>query len=1008
MRFHCRHFFAALLTIMSTLAWVSLCAQEPIDPDLNGVLLKPIPDKLIVLTFDDAPASHATVVAPILKEMGFGGTFYVCNFDSFKTRKDWYLTWRQMIQMESDKFEIGNHTVGHSSSLSAIQAMEDELASNGGPKMTTVCWPIYNVNWGICPTLSASGYTFGRGGHERTYRPTVDNPFDVPSFTVRDGPPMENFIKQVQQACRGRVTVFCFHGVPDREHPPVSLEPATFKMMMQYLKDNNYTCIAMRDMAQYIDTAKAAKLPQTVQTFKDVGPAPTVKDDKPFTAQPIPKKVSTPERMEALRPATNMLTFTLPGAISSAISGTRIFMTVPSDMDVTTLAPNFTLSPATTAAPASGTALNFSTPQTYIVSASDGSTKSYSVTVAKSAKDASFMWSKAEPGNWSDGVKWSSKAPATNGRADYSVTVNPRGPSAITNDLAKDFLLNQLNLGDGCRGSKLSGNGLVFATNPVSGFPPAINASKCGIVDINVPVSLQDDLHINTSNDKDPNCFITFNDVISGPHALMLYSSGDPNVARINFHDVHFGILQINNTNTYSGGTFISGGKINVRKSGGLGTGPITLDNFGTLATDATLANPVTINNGTLFHTSLSGPVTLNADAHFIGTGTLSGDISGSGGFIMHGTNGTYLNMVPGGVVTLAGRNSYSGPTIVFPGMLVVKKASGLYNGDASKWTPATISIHKAATLRLNAGGPDEFTGANISTLLTNLTTGINSNGLMEGSFFYLDTTNTTEMVTVTADIADSKGPRGGAFRIKKCGTGALQLSGNNTYTGQTILESGTLFVSSLNSFTKGMGRVSSSLGAPMDIESAEIVLGEEKKDGQCTLVYTGTGETSDRVMNLAGNTFTATFDHSGTGLFKLTNPLLISGYGHSKKIELKGDTVGTGEIAGSIIDPVDRAGKALTSVIKSGTGTWILSGTNTFTGPTVVQQGTLVLATERSLGSKTSVRINSGATVELNFKGQLNIRSLSFDEKAQPPGTYSAANAPGIIKGSGTLLVQP
>lgn len=374
----------------------------------------------------------------------------------------------------------------------------------------------------------------------------------------------------------------------------------------------------------------------------------------------------------------------------------------------------------------------------------------------------------------------------------------------------------------------------------------------------------------------------------------------------------------------------------------------------------------------------------------------------------MHGTNGTYLNMVPGGVVSLLGTNSYSEPTTVFPGTLVVKKATGFYNGDTSKWTPANISIHKAATLRLNAGGPGEFTGANISTLLTNLTTGIDNNGVMEGSYFDLDTVNATEMVTVSADIADSKGPGGGAFRIKKCGTGALQLSGNNTYTGQTILESGTLLVSSLNSFTKGMGRASSSLGAPTDIESGEIVLGEEKKDGQCALVYTGTGETSDRVMNLAGNTFTATFDHSGTGLLKLASAVLISGYGHSKTIILNGSTVGTGELSGNIIDPVDRAGKAVTSVIKSGTCKWILSGTNAFTGPTVVQQGTLALGSERSLEPKTSVRISSGATVELNFKGQLNIRSLSFDEKAQPPGTYSAVNAPGFIKGTGSLVVHP
>ncbi|SFA99540.1 Polysaccharide deacetylase [Algoriphagus aquimarinus] len=44
------------------------------------ILKKPIPDKLVVLTFDDAPASHYSIVAPMLKEFGFGGTFFVCEF----------------------------------------------------------------------------------------------------------------------------------------------------------------------------------------------------------------------------------------------------------------------------------------------------------------------------------------------------------------------------------------------------------------------------------------------------------------------------------------------------------------------------------------------------------------------------------------------------------------------------------------------------------------------------------------------------------------------------------------------------------------------------------------------------------------------------------------------------------------------------------------------------------------------------------------------------------------
>jgi hypothetical protein len=59
--------------------------------DPYGILRKPIPENTVVLTFDDSVASHATVVAPILKQLGFGGSFLICDFDSFNTRKDWYM-----------------------------------------------------------------------------------------------------------------------------------------------------------------------------------------------------------------------------------------------------------------------------------------------------------------------------------------------------------------------------------------------------------------------------------------------------------------------------------------------------------------------------------------------------------------------------------------------------------------------------------------------------------------------------------------------------------------------------------------------------------------------------------------------------------------------------------------------------------------------------------------------------------------------------------------------------
>jgi autotransporter-associated beta strand protein len=211
------------------------------------------------------------------------------------------------------------------------------------------------------------------------------------------------------------------------------------------------------------------------------------------------------------------------------------------------------------------------------------------------------------------------------------------------------------------------------------------------------------------------------------------------------------------------------------------------------------------------------------------------------------------------------------------------------------------------------------------------------------------------------------------------------------------------LSVSSLNSYIKG--RTNSSLGAPTDIETGEIVIGSG--DGECGLIYTGTGESTDRVMNLAGKNSTVTFDHCGKGLWKLTRSFVMSGHSASKIIALRGDTAGSGEIAGNLVNPYDRAGKASTAVAKTGTGTWVLSGTNSYTGPTAVAAGTLALATARSLGEATEVTVSSGATLALNFKGEMRVGKLILDGKPQPAGAYSAANSLGSIKGTGVLKVQ-
>lgn len=811
---------------------VALAAPTKAD-DPTGILRKPLPDKLVVLTFDDGCVSHSTTVAPLLKELGFGATFYICDGFSFNTRKDWYLTWRQIKAMAADGFEIGNHSYGHcgGADINNWLSMEDRLLAHDCPKTTTVCWPVYQVNISAYPDLAANGYTFGRGGHERPYRPTVDNPFDVPSFTIGDhiGTNLtpEYFVNKARQAVGGKIVVFCYHGIPDGEHPGVGLDPTIFKAQMRYLKDNNYKVVSLCGLTEYIDPAKAAKLPPTAGEIKESAPPSLAKEDKPFVSAGIVE-----HKLDA------------------------VSMVKPPAKPAPTAAP--------TIASPQGRVMRFDKP----------------------------------------------------GNNTFSE------PTELASDVTVDVI----------------GNGEV----------------------------------------KLPG-------LISGPGRLIKQGDGRLTITNL--------------SNTYSGGTVINGGTLMmfVLAREGLGSGPITLNGGATLALELIHGtNPLILNGGTIYAgnstDSWNGPITLNGnvDLSIFGEFDLnkkSGGISGPGS----------LNLIGGGTAIFSGSNTYSGPTNISQGRLIVRNAASLYHADPTSWTPDRISVSNTAALQLGIDGKDGFTPAQVSTLLKNLTKKVDHNGLMKGSIFGLDTSEATGIQEFSAPIADSKGPGGGAFTFKKCGAGTLRLTRANTYTGRTILEGGTLSVASINRVVGG--RAGSSLGAPATLETGIIGFG-----GDCTLSYTGKGEVTDRVIDLTGDNQTPTLDQSGTGLLKFTSPFDISGYGHPKTIQLTGSSTGTGELSATLANPYDRKKKAVLAITKNGTGTWILSGANTYTGPTTVTQGTLVLANSKSLAAGTEVAVAPGAQLDLKFKGEMKISKLTLGGVVQPAATYSAANSPEFIRGTGIL----
>ena len=978
-------------------------AEPATADDPMGIIKKPIPDKTVVFTFDDGCASGATVAAPILKRHGYGGTFYVSDAYLFRERKDWYMTWPQIRTLAGEGFEIGNHTRGHGqlshTDVGGCQAyvwtLEDEMIANRIAKPTTFCWPFYAVNPKFYPLLQSWGYLFARGGYGRTYRPAVDNPFDVPSFAVGGvGMTMEGFISSVQLATAGRVVVLCFHGTPDMEHAGCGTDPDLFEDMVDYLKDNKYKVIAMRDLAEYVDTEKAAKLPPTQPKLENSGPELRVKDDKPFVRRmrqswgyAFPSELTGPWKVK------DLYHLNLPGSVSGAINGSAITLHVPASANVKALAPVFELGRFAKATPPSGTVRNFSTPQTYTVRAQDGSTRNYTVQALPTAAPMHFTCTSNNDGGFDDAAQWKSNlgelaAPAAGGNSDTILDFYTPGKYAVTREDTGDFVLNQLNFGSAFLTLASKGT-LVFAKSKAYGTLPYMNSQNRALVTVNAPIRLDADLTldgIETDNTR-----VMLPGLISGTGALIKDGT----------HLLFIG----NATNTYSGGTIVNDGSV-FFSSQGLGTGPVKISDHGGVGIGGhPVMNSLTANGGSVFTGSKgtwSGPVKLLGNTIVNSIELLEFDnnnegISGPGGLTMTGQRVDHGTKC--GSVKLSGRNTYTGVTRIEMGLLEVK--SSLYNNETARWTPANIIVNGAAgELRLHVGGAGEFTAEQAGTMFKHITTGVNQNGLMASATFGLDTTGATTEQDLSINIADSKGPGGGAVMLKKCGAGTLKLSGANTYTGQTIISGGTLSIESFNSVVKG--HASSSLGAPKTAAEAEIMI-----SGGGTLLYTGKGETTDRNFNLPGAGDSFTLDQSGSGLLKLTSPFVMSGFAENKTIVLVGSSAGSGELAFNIDNVYDRKGKATTSLTKSGSGTWTLSGNNTYSGPTTVKQGTLSLTNAQSLGDKTEVSVADGAMLALNFRGEMHISKLTLEGKLQPSGTYSAANTPKFIKGDGVLNIQ-
>ena len=283
------------------------------------------------------------------------------------------------------------------------------------------------------------------------------------------------------------------------------------------------------------------------------------------------------------------------------------------------------------------------------------------------------------------------------------------------------------------------------------------------------------------------------------------------------------GTTVLGGANGYTGGTSVTAGTLQIASDANLGSasGGLTLDS-GTLSNTAAFASSRTVTLG-------AGGGTFDTQADL----TLSGTIGGSG----------VLAKIDSGTLTLTGANAYAGGTLINGGTIAVASdanlgnASGglVFNGGTLHNTAAVAS---ARAVTLNAGGGSFQTTGDLSLAgaiggtgaLTKtdagilLLTGNNTygggttiaagtlqlgNGGTSGSIAG-DVVNNGALVFDRSDSATLGGAISGSGSVTQAGTGTTVLAGNNSYSGATMVQAGTLLVDGNQSGSTGLTTVQS------------------------------------------------------------------------------------------------------------------------------------------------------------------------------------------------------
>ena len=361
--------------------------------------------------------------------------------------------------------------------------------------------------------------------------------------------------------------------------------------------------------------------------------------------------------------------------------------------------------------------------------------------------------------------------------------------------------------------------------------------------------------------------------------------------------------------------------------------------------------------------------------------------------FTKTGTSGGAAVLITGatqvissaGYNVLTGANTYTGGTSIFGDTLAISSLA-----DGGKASNIGASTSDASNLVLTGGGTLQYTGGAASTdRLFSLGFGggaIDASGTGAVVFtntgamgFAVEIPRTLTLTgTNTGDntLAAVIGDYSGATSFIKSGPGTWVLTGANTYTGTTTIAGGMLSASSLAD-----GGKASNIGASTNDASNLVLTGG-------TLQYTGGAASTDRLFSLGFGG--GAIDASGTGAVVFTNTGAMGFAAEiSRTLTLTGINTDDNTLAAVIGDY-----SGATSLIKSGPGTWVLTGANTYTGGTTIHNGTLEVA---------------GGSIS-HPAADLNVGSTSGDNGALAitgGGTVSDGVGQVGTAGSGTVTVD-